>query len=115
MNHLDSEKDFSIIIGNKSNQKMVINYDAKLKEFQIDRSKSGIINFDKGFSGIIKAPRFSTSKWMDIKLVIDKTSVEVFADNGLTVMTAIYFPTELYNTIHYKLPEGSSRHVYALN
>lgn len=115
LNHLDSEKDFSITLSNNSNEKLVINYVAKLKEFQIDRSKSGIINFDKGFSEIIKAPRFSKSKWMDLKLVIDKTSVEVFADIGLTVMTAIYFPTELYNTIQYQLPEGSSMRTYALN
>lgn len=37
---------------------------------------------------------------MNISLIIDVSSVELFADDGLTVMTAIFFPNKPYNQIH---------------
>jgi fructan beta-fructosidase len=36
----------------------------------------------------------STSKSSDLTIVVDKASVELFADGGLTTMTAVYFPNE---------------------
>ena len=33
-------------------------------------------------------------------LVLDASSIELFADDGLTVMTAVYFPTLPYNQIN---------------
>jgi fructan beta-fructosidase len=36
---------------------------------------------------------------MDISLLIDVSSVELFADGGLTVMTEIFFPNKLYSQV----------------
>ena len=43
---------------------------------------------------------------MNITLVIDVSSVELFADDGLTVMTEIFFPNKPYNQIHIQSPES---------
>jgi fructan beta-fructosidase len=37
---------------------------------------------------------------MNITLIIDVSSVEIFADDGLTVMTSVFFPNQPYNKIH---------------
>jgi fructan beta-fructosidase len=36
---------------------------------------------------------------MDISLLIDVSSVELFADGGLTVMTEIFFPNKPYSKV----------------
>ena len=43
---------------------------------------------------------------MNISLVIDVSSVELFADDGLTVMTSIFFPNKEYNKIHIQSPDN---------
>jgi len=40
-------------------------------------------------------------------LIIDNASIELFADNGLTVMTEIFFPTTPYNQITIQSKEGT--------
>jgi len=34
---------------------------------------------------------------VDLTLIVDVASVELFADNGLTVMTGIFFPNKTFN------------------
>ena len=39
---------------------------------------------------------------MKITLIVDVSSVELFADDGLTVMTAIFFPDKPFNLMEVK-------------
>ncbi|MCH5600871.1 glycoside hydrolase family 32 protein [Niabella ginsengisoli] len=99
-------KSFDIILSNEKGEKVVVGYSRTNKKYFIDRTKSGNISFEKGFAQKHTAPRFSTSDTMNITLVIDKASVELFADNGLTVMTEIFFPTTPFSIITIQSPEG---------
>jgi sucrose-6-phosphate hydrolase SacC (GH32 family) len=45
---------------------------------------------------------------MDLSLLIDKTSVELFADGGRTVMTALFFPTHPFTNCSLQTKEGVS-------
>ena len=42
---------------------------------------------------------------MNVSLVIDVSSVELFADDGLTVMTEIFFPYKPYNKLQLQSTE----------
>jgi fructan beta-fructosidase len=95
----DKLKDFSITLSNSLNQKLVIGFDQSKNEFFIDRTGSGKVDFEKGFGEKHTAPRFAQSQNFDLTLIIDNASVELFADNGLTVMTEIFFPDEDYSKI----------------
>ncbi|MEO6232323.1 MAG: GH32 C-terminal domain-containing protein, partial [Ferruginibacter sp.] len=44
---------------------------------------------------------------MDMTLIIDVSSVELFADNGLTVMTEIFFPNKPYKKINIQSTEAA--------
>ena len=90
-------KDFSIILSNKSGEEFVIGYDKTQNKYFIDRTKSGITNFQGEFAARHFAPRFTVNPKMNISLLIDDSSVELFADDGLTVMTEIFFPNTPYN------------------
>ena len=47
------------------------------------------------------ASRIANSDKLSIEILLDKSSVELFADDGLTVMTSIYFPNSTFNKIEF--------------
>lgn len=91
-----SSEDFNLNFRNDLGQELRIGYNASESYFYIDRSKSGNTSFHPEFPELIKAKRISTDKKIDLTIIMDKTSVELFADDGLTVLTAIYFPGQSY-------------------
>ena len=97
---LEEVKDFSLTISNDMGEEVVIGFNKKQNHFFIDRSKSGKKDFQKDFAARHVAPRFATNSKMNISLIIDVSSVELFADDGLTVMTSIFFPNKPYDKIH---------------
>ena len=65
----------------------------KEKFFFLDRTKSGNLSFSDKFAPIISiAPIKEEFKNIDIRVLLDKTSIEIFYNNGETVMTEIFFP-----------------------
>lgn len=101
-----SAKDFSITLSNTKGEKLVTGYDSKTNQYYIDRIASGKTGFEKGFAARHTAPRISKEESMDCTLIIDDASVELFADHGLTVMTEIFFPNEVYNSIIFRSPDS---------
>jgi fructan beta-fructosidase len=95
----DKIESFSITLSNNMNEKVVLGYDQNANNYFIDRSESGNINFEKGFAAKHTAPRLSTSQKMNMTLIIDDASVELFADDGLSVMTEIFFPDKPFSKI----------------
>ncbi len=84
--------DFSITLANKSGNEVIVGYDKAANQYYIDRTKSGKTDFEKGFAKKHIAPRISLDGNISISLIADAASVELFADQGLTVMTDIFFP-----------------------
>jgi len=87
---------FEIILSNTYNEKLIVGYHADKKQFYIDRTNAGVSNFNPGFAAAAVAPRLSFTMNMDLSILLDKTSIELFADGGRTVMTALFFPTFPY-------------------
>ncbi len=99
-------KDFTITLSNASGEKLLIGYDKKLNQYFIDRTMAGKADFNKEFAAKHFAPRFSNSSTMNMSLIIDESSVELFTDDGLSVMTEIFFPTKPYNQIKIETPKN---------
>lgn len=102
----DQPKDFAVTLSNELNEQVVIGYSKAQNEYYIDRNKSGKVDFDKRFAKRFSGPGLSKNKNLNIKLIVDAASVELFADDGLTAMTAIFFPTKLFNTVKIASPES---------
>ena len=90
---------FSFIINNQIGDTLVIGYDKKQNQFYIDRTKAGKADFKKEFAARHFAPRLTTTNKINLSLIFDVSSVELFADNGLSVMTSIHFPSKPYDQI----------------
>ena len=91
---------FTIILSNKLGEHIDFGYDSVNNEYFIDRTAAGIHSFNNEFATKHVAPRISQSKFQNrFKVIVDKTSIELFGDFGLTVMTDIFFPTTPYDKI----------------
>jgi fructan beta-fructosidase len=99
-------KDFSIVLSNEKGNELEIGYDKQSNQYFIDRSRSGETGFEPGFARRHFAPRIGVSKNINLTLVADIASVELFADDGLTVMTDIFFPDEVMTTCTIKSTKG---------
>ncbi len=97
--HLNSAENFSITLSNAKGEKWIAGYNLDSNHFFIDRKLAGHNDFEKGFASRTVSKRISIHPQMDITLIIDHASAELFADNGLTTMTSIFFPGENYTTI----------------
>ena len=74
-------------------EETVIGYDAETEELYIDRTRSGDVGFSPSFPGVHRAP-LPLDRHGDIKLriLVDWSSVEVFADRGQVTITDQVFP-----------------------
>ena len=94
------EVKYTFITSNNNGDFLTFGYDHKEKQFFIDRSNSGVVEFSENFA--LKpsiAPRFRKDDNLKINFILDKTSVELFYDEGETVMTEIFFPFEPFQTL----------------
>lgn len=89
--------DYYIILSNDDGEQLVLGYNKTDNRYFIDRTKSGKVAFNPEFAKIAHAPRLISTESSNLELVIDASSVELFADSGLTTMTALFFPRKSFN------------------
>ena len=85
---------FTIVCSNSLGQELRFGFDEEKNAFFIDRTKAGKSDFNPHFAVIHYAPRIAKSKESNLTLILDKSSLELFADGGLTCMTEIFFPDQ---------------------
>ncbi|MBC6612397.1 glycoside hydrolase family 32 protein (plasmid) [Hymenobacter sp. NBH84] len=100
--------DFELVLGNVAGEELIVGYDKAAKQYFIDRSKAGKNNFSPKFTGRATAPRLSTAAGTELTLYLDAASVELFADQGLTVMTSIFFASKPLTSIKLRSAQGST-------
>jgi len=89
----------------------IIGYDADQKKLFIDRSNSGNNSFHKNFAALSRYETLLSPEKGKIKLHIffDNSIVEVFATDGVAVMTAQLFPDKKDNGIELFSEGGATR------
>lgn len=96
-----ASKDFKLIFSNDLNEILELTMDSKNSAFMLDRMNSGKTSFQPEFGN--KKHYMNTQalgeEAYEVKILLDWSSIEVFIDNGLYVMTQQIFPTEPYNKL----------------
>lgn len=87
-------KPFHIKLSNKLYEEVVFGFDPVRNVFYSDRTRSNKLPFNKSFFSRQIAPRIGTEDELSLTLLVDVASFELFADDGLTVMTNTFFPNE---------------------
>ena len=102
---VDMKNQAEIVLTNSKGEQVVMKYDAAKQTFAMDRTKSGIVNFSEAFPCTTVAPTHGVIK--QLRIFIDRCSIEVFDADGKMAMTNLVFPSEAYNEMkvkrHYEL------------
>ena len=85
-------KPFELKLSNDEGEYLLVGYDLVNREFYIDRRKAGKTSFSDAFGRRNTAKRISNDSNIEIRLLVDASSVELFTDDGEVVMTSLFFP-----------------------
>jgi sucrose-6-phosphate hydrolase SacC (GH32 family) len=70
-------------------------YDREREELFIDRSNSGETDFSPEFPARVSAPlKLAHPGQVQLRILVDRSSIEVFAEHGRVVMTELIFPKQ---------------------
>ena len=106
---IDVKKQAEIVLSNAKGEQVTMKYDGQKQTFTMDRTKSGDVSFSEAFPCVTEAPTYGKIK--QLRLFIDRCSVEAFDADGKMAMTNLVFPSEPYNNI--KVKDGKAT-IYAL-
>ncbi|MGM9692459.1 MAG: DUF4980 domain-containing protein [Alloprevotella sp.] len=99
----------SINIANKAGERVVLTYNPAAHTLAFDRRASGLKDFSQDFPAVTVAPTFENSRKTALRIFIDRSSIEVFGNNGHFVATNLVFPTQPYSTLSVTSHGGSSK------
>jgi len=106
---VDVKQNCTIELSNALGERVVMTYDAQKQTFAMDRTKSGDVSFSEAFPCVTTAPTHGALK--QLRLFVDRCSLEAFDADGRMAMTNLVFPTEPYNIIKVK---GGKAVVYGI-
>ena len=70
----------------------LIGYDREKHEIFVDRTHSGNTGFSKDFPARTAAPLNLSGNKLSVRVLVDRSSVEVFADDGRVALTNLIYP-----------------------
>lgn len=94
------EDNYQFTLSNEIGERLTFGINTVDNYLFMDRSKSGKIDFSEKFaSSISKAILDRNQKEATFKIILDKTSIELFYNNGEKVMTEIFFTNKPFITL----------------
>ncbi len=97
---IDTKSQTEIVLSNTKGEQVTMKYDGQQQTFTMERVKSGDVSFSEAFPAVTVAPTFGSVK--QLRIFIDRCSIEVFDAEGKMAMTNLVFPSEPYNTLKVK-------------
>ena len=88
-----------ITLSNKAGDKVTMIYDTAAHTLSFDRTKSGVVDFSDSFPAVTVAPTFETDGSIKLRLYIDRSSIELFGNDGRFAMTNLVFPNMPYDSM----------------
>jgi fructan beta-fructosidase len=85
-----------------------IGYETERQELFIDRRLSGTSTFSDQFAAVHRAPLVPEGGKISLHIFLDSCSVEVFANDGSTVMSDLIFPQSQNLSLEFYMHEGKA-------
>lgn len=96
-----------LTLSNKHGDRVVMSYNPENHTFSVDRRESGVVDFNENFPAVTVSPTFETTGNVSLRIFLDRSSIELFGDNGRFVMTNLVFPNEPYTTLTFTAKGGN--------
>jgi fructan beta-fructosidase len=106
-----SASELGIKLSNSKGEFVTMGYDLVSKQYFFNRTNSGKKDFEPGFASRYYAPKMLADNKIRIHLLQDVASAEVFADDGLTTLTNIFFPNEDYQRLSVYAKGGEAKDI----
>ena len=108
---IEAQKADSVMItlANKAGDEVVMCYDNAAHTVSFDRRRSGLVDFSEGFPAVTVSPTFEENGKVSLRIFVDRSSIELFGNDGRFVMTNLVFPTEPYSTLTLNADGGSAK------
>ena len=90
-----------------SDDETVIGFDRAKQELFVDRSKSGSTQWNRSFPSNTVAPLTLGSEPLKLHILVDRSSVEVFAQDGAVALTNLVFPKATSTGLSLAITGGS--------
>ena len=101
--------DVIMTLANNAGEHVTITYDVDAQTLAFDRRKSGVTDFSQDFPAVTVTPVHSRDGLLNLRMFVDRASIELFANSGRAVMTNLVFPTSPYSTMTVKAVGGNAR------
>lgn len=120
------EIDFTVVPGkdrnlvfklmNAKGEEMVYTFDFNALTLNLDRSRSGLVDFYNGFAKTDILTHFVKRNAYEVKVFVDRQSVELFEGDGDLAFTNCMFPTAVYNSMEFVSSDCTIQdlHIYEL-
>ena len=89
--------DAQITLRNAKGERVVMTYDDEEEIFDMDRRRSGNVSFSDAFPVATSSPTYG--KVRQLRIFVDRCSVEAFDGDGKMCMTNLVFPTVPYDKL----------------
>ncbi|MDE6340951.1 MAG: GH32 C-terminal domain-containing protein, partial [Muribaculaceae bacterium] len=103
------KENVTVTLANKEGDRVDMVYDGKDHTFAVDRRQSGVVDFSENFPAVTVAPTFETSGKVSLRIFVDRSSIEVFGNDGQFVLTNLVFPRQPYSTIALSSASGKAK------
>ncbi len=102
-------RDLIITFKNEQGEQLVLEMDSADKLCTLDRSQSGLTDFQATFAGSQQMPLDNLPEGeVEFRIFLDASSVEVFINKGQYVMTSQIFPTNSYSDLEIENTSAAS-------
>lgn len=103
----DLSKNHAITFSNSIGEQLCLQINGETGELLFDRTRSGIVDFEVSFGKSLQKMIFTPkSKLVEVRLILDRSSIEVFIDRGKQVFTNQVFPKSPYTRFEISGPAG---------
>ncbi len=99
---LTNTKGFDLFLLQNQEEYSKLSYDVLSEMLSFDRTKSGNIHFSEQFPSVETMQVKQVNKALTLDIIVDKTSVEIFANDGEKVLTDLVFPTSKTSSFQIK-------------
>jgi sucrose-6-phosphate hydrolase SacC (GH32 family) len=93
-------------------EEVIFSYDITKKMYSFDRTNSGDNSFSPRFdgetAGVRTFPRVLKDSTLTGRIILDVSSIEIFADGGLNSMTSLFYPSVPYDRIKVSVEQSES-------
>jgi levanase len=90
-------------------EETIIGYDVAAQQLYVDRTHSGVVDFNSSFPGVQVAPLRPTKGKVTLRILVDWSSVEVFGGSGEAVITDQIFPDPASQGVQVFAENGTAR------